>query len=89
MLLTIEKIRQYKESWDADKHRRYLRGAGVNTFEDYLITRAYVPDKCSRCNMLDSFTSRGFIDFHGLQIKYDCTWCYETVYVPHPANETV
>ena len=89
MILTIEKIQQYKELWDADKYQRYLRGSGVNTFEDYLITRAHMPDRCMNCDVPDSLTCKGFVDFRGGQIKYECTWCYETVYVPHPENETL
>ena len=89
MILTLEKIRQFKEFWDADRHRRYLRGSGVNTFDDFLITRAHQPDRCMNCKVHDSLSCKGFINFRGGQIQYTCTWCYETVYVPHPANETV
>ena len=85
MILTIEKIRQFKEFWDADRYHRYLRGSGVNTFEDYLITVAHMPDVCSHCKMHGSLRSQGFFNFGGEYIKYECTWCYETMYVTKPA----
>ena len=87
MILTIEKIRQFKLSWDADRRRRYLRKPGVNTFEDYLITLAHQPKRCHGCHHTDSLSCKGFINFGGASIKYDCTWCYDTIYVEHPANE--
>ena len=82
MILTPEKILKLKLYWDANRKRRYLRGSGINTFDDYLIARSHMPDKCQNCNMDDSLTCKGFINFRGGQIKYSCTWCYETVYVP-------
>ena len=87
MILTLEIIRQFKSHWDSDRNRRYLRGNGIQTFEDYLITLAHKPDRCPNCNMLDSMRCGGFTPWRGNKIHYSCTWCYDDVYVLPPGAE--